>query len=158
MASEELPGDALHVSVPLKADVATSFRLFTEETDTWWKRGPRFRLAGSNHGTLHLEPFLHGRLFESFDRAGVTRVVRIGRVHVWEPPTRVAFEWRPIGCAPNEITQVEVTFAANGSDTDLTVKNTGWSALPAHRDLKALEAFWTELMRSLSELAPAQGV
>jgi uncharacterized protein YndB with AHSA1/START domain len=157
MTNDELPGDSVRVSALVQADVAASFRLFTEETDSWWKRGSRFRIAGSNHGTLHLEPHLSGRLFESFDTGGVTRVVRTGRVRIWEPPTRLAFEWRAVQCAPDEVTEVEVTFEPSATATRVTLTHRGWSTLrpehPARRDLGPMDVFWGELMSSLSELA-----
>jgi uncharacterized protein YndB with AHSA1/START domain len=149
--------DPLRVSVLVEAGVTETFRLFTEETDRWWKRGPRFRIAGELPGTLHLEPFLHGRLFESFDRGGVQRVVRIGRLRSWDPPNAFAFEWRAPHCASNELTDVTVTFESHGVDTLVQVAHRGWSALPAdhpaRRELGSLQNFWTTLLRGLAELA-----
>jgi uncharacterized protein YndB with AHSA1/START domain len=150
--------DPVRVSVLVEADVRATFRRFTEETDTWWKRGARYRIAGANPGSLHLEPFLHGRLFESFDRGGVRKVVRIGRLHTWDPPHLIAFEWRAPQCAANELTDVEVAFEPRGADTLVTVTHRGWSALapdhPARRELGSPREFWTELLRGLVELAP----
>jgi uncharacterized protein YndB with AHSA1/START domain len=149
--------DFVRVLLLAKADVAATFRLFTEQTDSWWKRGPRFRIAGDKPGVLHLEPFLNGRLFESFDNAGVMRVVRIGRIHTWEPPKRIAFAWRAVQCAPHEVTDVEVTFEPSGTDTLVTITNRGWNALgPDHlarRSLEPLSVFWDELLSGLGELA-----
>lgn len=157
MTNDEPHDDPVRVSVFVPADVAATFRLFTEETDSWWKRGSRFRIAGANHGTLHLEPRSSGRLFESFDSGGVTRVVRTGRVRTWEPPTRLTFEWRAVLCAPDEVTHVEVTFEPSATATRVTLTHRGWSALapdhPARRALGPINVFWGELMTSLSELA-----
>lgn len=149
--------ESVRVSVLVRAGVTETFRLFTAATDTWWKRGPRYRIAGSNHGALHLEPFLHGRLFESFDAAGVTRVVRMGRVQVWEPPRRIVIEWRAVRCAPSELTEVEVTFEPEGASTRVTLTHRGWNALPvehaARRELDPIATFWGELLQSLAALA-----
>jgi uncharacterized protein YndB with AHSA1/START domain len=157
MTTGEIASDSVCVSMLIRADVAATFRLFTEKTDAWWKHGERFRIAGSNHGTLHLEPRLNGRLFESFDSGGVTRVVRTGRVRTWEPPTRVAFEWRAVHCSPSELTDVEVRFEPSARDTLVTLTNRGWNALgPEHtarHGLESIDAFWRELLDSLSELA-----
>ena len=155
--ADERSDDSVRVSVRVNADVATTFRLFTEKTDAWWKRGPRYRMAGSSHGTLHLEPFVKGRLFESFDVAGVTRVVRIGRVRTWEPPARLVFEWRAVHSAPDEVTEVEVTFAPNDDATRVTLTHRGWNELgaghPARQTLDPISAFWSELLGSLAALA-----
>lgn len=147
----------MRVSVLVESGVTETFRLFTEHTDAWWKRGPRFRVAGEHPGSLHLEPFLHGRLFESFDRGGVQRVVRIGRLRSWDPPHSFAFEWRAPHCASHELTDVTVTFEGHSGDTLVQVAHRGWSALPAdhpaRRELGSLQDFWTALLRSLAELA-----
>lgn len=149
--------EPVRVSVLVEAGVAETFRVFTEETDAWWKRGAPFRLAGELPGSLHLEPFLHGRLFEAFDRAGVRRVARIGRLRSWEPPHSLAFEWRAPHCASNELSDVEVTFEPRGGDTLVQVVIRGWNALaaehPALRELGSVRVFWTELLKGFAELA-----
>src|SRR4029453_10334200 len=40
-----------------------------------------------------------------------------GRVRVWEPPARLVFEWRAVNFAPEEKTEVEVTFEARTGGT-----------------------------------------
>lgn len=88
MTSARADEDCVRVEIQASADLQATFRTFTERTDTWWKRGPRFRVAGWAPGTLHLEPFVKGRLFEAFEHEAVMHVVRVGRVLVWEPPSR----------------------------------------------------------------------
>ena len=66
--------------------------------------------AGGNRGFIHLEPRPGGRLYESFETRGTTRVFETGTVTVWEPPSRLAFEWRAANFAPGERTLVEVEF------------------------------------------------
>ena len=131
-------------------DVVRAFRIFSEHTNAWWKRGPRFRTAGSARGTLNLEPFLHGRVFESFEYDGVTHVVRTGRVQVWEPPTRIVFDWRAPHCSADELSQVEVTFEASEHQARVTVTHRDWDALapdhPARANLGDPDAFWRELL------------
>jgi hypothetical protein len=151
------------VSLVVVADVSAAFRVFTEEMDAWWLRGPGFRVAGDpQHGMLCIEPRLNGRLFESFDSQGVTRVVRTGRVVEWQPPTRLAFDWRGADYARDELTRVEVTFEAMPAEqTRVTVAHRGFAALrpdhPARRGatpdafLRARAAFWQELLQSLRE-------
>jgi hypothetical protein len=87
-----------------------AFRVFTEEIDQWWRRGLRYCVAGGNRGFIHLEPRLGGRLYESFETGGTTRVFETGTVKVWQPPSRLIFEWRGVAFAPGEHTEVEVVF------------------------------------------------
>lgn len=46
------PTDSVVVTTVVPADAITTFALFTEDVDNWWKQGPRFRGAG---GTLRFE-------------------------------------------------------------------------------------------------------
>jgi hypothetical protein len=46
--------DLVTVSVTVSADPATAFALFTNETDLWWRTGPKFRIAGKQPGVLRL--------------------------------------------------------------------------------------------------------
>src|SRR5262245_26730134 len=141
---------SVRASVLVKAAVPAAFRVFTERTDAWWKRGPEFRVAGTQPGALHLEPFLHGRLFEAFDVEGVRRVVRTGRIQVWEPPHRLTLAWRAVGCTPNELSEVEVVFEPRAQETLVTLTNRD---LPKGREPEPLRRRWDELLRSFAELA-----
>lgn len=125
------PGDSVRVSVTVAADPATAFAIFTEETDLWWKRGVKYRVAGRRPGTLLFEKGLGGRLFEQFEKeAGRTEIVVSGRITVWEPPERFAFEWRAVNFTESDpSTEVEVTFAPVGSKTNVTLVHRGFTKL-----------------------------
>jgi uncharacterized protein YndB with AHSA1/START domain len=125
------PGDQAKVSVTVAVPPAAAFRVFTEEIDAWWRRGLRFRVAGSRRGIIRLEPGVGGRLLESFDGERGPRVVQTGEVTCWEPPSRLVLRWRNVNFAPTEVTTVEVTFVDRGAATDVTVLHRGWAALPA---------------------------
>ena len=128
-----MSGDQARVSVAVAVEPVAAFRVFTEEIDRWWRRGPKYRNAGSNSGLIHLEPRVGGRLFESFAVAGRESVVDVGRVKVWEPPTRLVFSWRNANFAPDEWTEVEIEFTPSGTGTLVVVTHRGWSALrPDH--------------------------
>ncbi len=149
-------GDRVRVSVQVTLDPSAAFRVFTEEIDRWWRRGPRFRASGTNRGILRLEPEVGGRLFESFDQHGKTVVVQTGTVVEWAPPRALAFEWRNVNFAPNEVTLVEVEFAANPRGTMVTVTHSGWAAirpdhparhgLPVNRFIRQRAMWWSDLM------------
>ena len=50
-----------------KRTPATAFALVTGETERWWRRGPKYRIAGRNPGIGKFEPDVGGRLIEAFD-------------------------------------------------------------------------------------------
>src|SRR5262249_26267722 len=85
--------DAVTVSIDVDLEPTLAFAVFTEELDTWWGRGPRFRFLAPYQGTLVLEPGVNGRLLHVAD-ATAGRVFVVGVVEVWEPPHRLALSWR----------------------------------------------------------------
>ena len=86
--SEETRVRAL-TTVPISPDEA--FVLFTEEVDTWWGRGPRFRAAiNGKEGVMRFEPGEGGRLLEVYDDAA-DETFELGRILVWEPGNRLVF-------------------------------------------------------------------
>lgn len=150
--------DQARVSVSIRVDQARAFRLFTEEIDLWWRRGLRYRVAGKRRGIIALEPRVGGRLFESFEVEGETRVVVSGQVTAWEPPARLVFEWRAVNFAPGERTLVEVVFEPEGESTRVTVTHSGWSkiradhparhGLPPGSFLRMIGMWWADLLTS----------
>jgi uncharacterized protein YndB with AHSA1/START domain len=156
------PGDQARASVLVKVEPAAAFHVFTEEIDRWWRRGPKYRVAGKRRGILCLEPGVGGRLYESFDTAGETRVVETGRVTAWEPPARIVFEWRAVNFAPtDDSTEVEVTFEARSGGTLVTVTHRGWSRIradhPARHGLdvapfiRMMGLWWGDLLGAMRE-------
>lgn len=153
-------------TVMIFVDVSPSdaFEVFTTEIDQWWRRGPAYRVAGREPGTLHLEPRLGGRIFEEYARG--TAVHEVGAITAWDPPHRLAFEWRSITFVPGETTFVDVRFLASGSGTRITLEHRGWAAIrgdhPVRHDQAAREflarlgMWWTGLLRSLGEHAAAR--
>lgn len=161
----ETAGDRARVSVLVRVPCDEAFRIFTEEIDQWWRRGPKFRVAGMRSGIIHLEPRVGGRLFESFETNAGERVVETGRVTVWEPPSRLCFDWRAANFAPHESTQVEVAFEPSPSGTLVTVTHRGWSKIradhPARHGLEVpafirmMGLWWGDLLTSLREQLPS---
>lgn len=155
-------GDQARVSVSVAVPPPLAFEIFTGEIDLWWRRGRKFRHAGTRRGLIRLEPQVGGRLFESFDGERGEHVIEVGRVRVWEPPQRLVFTWRNATFAPNEETEVEVEFKATTSGTLVTVTHRGWSALradhPARHGLQGAEfarmigLWWGEQMSSFGVL------
>jgi uncharacterized protein YndB with AHSA1/START domain len=164
--SAAAPGDQATVTVLVAVDRDVAFRIFTAEIDLWWRRGLKYRVAGTRRGIIRLEPGVGGRLFESFETDDGVRVVETGRVTSWEPPARVVFEWRAVNFAPAEKTEVEVLFQPSPSGTLVTVKHRGWSVIrsdhPARHGhdvpafLRMMGLWWGDLLTSLREHAASR--
>jgi uncharacterized protein YndB with AHSA1/START domain len=159
-------GDRVRASVLVRVPQKEAFALFTGHIDAWWKRGARFRHAGARSGLIHLEPQVGGRLFESFElsgSAGGERVVEVGRVLVWEPPSRLAFSWRNEAFTPQQTTTVEVSFEPAGAGTQVTVLHQGWDGIPADHPvrhgqdvrafLRTMGLWWGEQLSALRALS-----
>ena len=120
--------DTVTVSISVEVEPAAAFDVFTRELDAWWGRGPRFRFVAPYGGTLTLEPGVGGRLLHVVE-GGVSFVV--GRVEVWEPPTRLALTWRLTNFTPEQQTRVDVRFEPVPDGTRVSVTHSGWDAIPA---------------------------
>jgi uncharacterized protein YndB with AHSA1/START domain len=127
-------GDQAKVTVTVGVEPKDAFEIFTQEIDLWWRRGMRFRPVGRKVGVLHFESGVGGRLFEAYEVRGESRLIVVGTVTVWDPPSRLVFEWRNTNFAPGESTEVEVTFEPMGEGvTQVTLCHRGWSKLrPDH--------------------------
>lgn len=122
--------DSVSVTTLVAVDPATAFELFTDEVDSWWKRGPRFRPGIDRSGAMRFERGVGGRLLEVYDDA--TRdAFELGRVRVWEPSDRLVFEMGGRDFKPGEATEVEVRFEAVDTGTRVTVVHRGWDSVPA---------------------------
>jgi len=156
-----MSGDSARISVTVAVPPPLAFSIFTDEIDRWWRRGIKFRHAGRRSGFLRIEPGVGGRLFESIDTDGGPQVFEVGRVRVWEPPSRLNFTWRNANYAVHEQTEVDVEFAPSASGTLVTVTHRGLSALradhPARHGKQGAEfsrmtgLWWGEQMSSLRE-------
>jgi uncharacterized protein YndB with AHSA1/START domain len=154
-------GDQATASVVVAIDVADAFDVFTQEIDLWWRRGPRFRIAGHHPGVLQFEAGIGGRLFETFETESGAKVFEVGRVIAWEPPSRLLLEWRNANFAPNERTEIEVVFEPVDGGTRVTVQHRGWAALrddhPARHGLtgstfsRMMGVWWGDQLTALRE-------
>jgi uncharacterized protein YndB with AHSA1/START domain len=149
------PGDRARASVLVRVPPAEAFRLFTEELDQWWRRGPAYRLATEHPSRLSLEPRVGGRLLETLGERVETRAT----VTRWEPPRHLSLEWRAANFSAQERTFVEVEFEPRGKGTFVTVTHHGWSAIRPDHPVRHGEAaadfvgrmglWWGELLSAL---------
>jgi uncharacterized protein YndB with AHSA1/START domain len=155
--------DQARVSVLVRVAPELAFQIFTEEIDSWWRRGLKYRVAGTRQGSIHLEPGVGGRLYESVEAGADVRLHETGRVTAWDPPRRFVFEWRAINFDPADSTEVEVEFAPSPSGTRVTVTHRGWDHIRADHPvrhgqdpdafIRSMALWWGELMSSLRERA-----
>jgi hypothetical protein len=156
--------DRVRVSIRVEAKRDLAFAVFTDEIDTWWRHGKRYRIGESS--VMRLEPGVGGRLIETVKRKTGEHEYEMGRVIAWEPPGRLVIEWRAVNFRVSDpSTHVEVTFERaighSGEGTLVTLEHRGWSGIRAdHPVLHGEEAkafiarmgrWWGDLGASLRE-------
>ena len=57
-------------------------------------------------------------------------VFEIGRIRVWERPSRLVFRWRQASFELQQTTKVHVHFEPVGGETRVTVEHFGWDTIP----------------------------
>lgn len=154
-------GDSAAASVFVAVPPATAFDVFTKEIDLWWRHGRKYRNAHKWPGKMTFECELGGRLFETIEMKSGTRTLVVGKVVTWDPPRRLALEWRNVNFAPHEQTLVDVTFTPSGEGTMVRVEHHGWASIrddhPARHGqigaafLRTNGMWWGSLLTSLRE-------
>jgi uncharacterized protein YndB with AHSA1/START domain len=120
-------GSRVLVAIRVPATPERAFTAFTDEIGQWWRPNDLFSFTVGLTGTLAFEPGPGGRLVETYDD-GTTFTV--GEVVAWEPPDRLALTWRTATFAPDQVTELEVTFTAVDDETRVVVEHVGWDRIP----------------------------
>jgi uncharacterized protein YndB with AHSA1/START domain len=116
---------------PLELDFIVScpperaFELWAERTSLWWPHG--HSVSGEPGLTVTFEPQPGGRIYE---RTPGGAEHDWGEVLVWEPPHRLAYLWH-LRFDRADATEVEVSFAAAGRGTAVSIVHRGWERLGA---------------------------
>lgn len=97
-------------SVEVDADPETAFRIFTEEVDLWWVRGPINFYDASRLAELRMEPGQGGRVVEVYGNGDL--YVR-QRITVWEPGSRLMLRSADM--------EVDIRFASTEKGTRVDV-------------------------------------
>ena len=108
-------------AVTVERPVEDAFRVFTEGLGAWWPVATH-SIAKDAVETVVMESCAGGRLYE---RTADGAENDWGRMLVWEPPRRVAFEWHITGTP----TEVEVRFTAEGDRTRVDLEHRGFERL-----------------------------
>jgi uncharacterized glyoxalase superfamily protein PhnB len=97
--------DSVTASVEVAVDPETAFRIFTEEIDAWWVRGPVNFYNAARAVGKRIEPGVGGRYLEIYDDAAGD-ALEIGRITVWEPGRRLGYR------SSLDDTEVDIRFEA----------------------------------------------
>lgn len=153
---------SVSVAITLAVPPDEAFRLFTEEVDQWWQRGPKFRFRPRAQGRMCFEPGEGGRLIEIYDEEA-RDIYEIGRILVWEPGVRLVFEWRGPNFSKGEVTEVDIRFRAHAEGTRIVLEHRGWEVLPSDHPARHSLAntpflgiragWWQEQLTALRNLA-----
>lgn len=124
--------DASRVLVALRVRVPAerAFAAFTDRIADWWQPNGIFQFTPGQVGTMVFEPGPRGRLLE---RYGDGTEFVIGQVRAWEPPRHLVLGWRHATFAPDQDTELHITFDEISGDpiqTRVTVEHFGWDRLP----------------------------
>lgn len=125
--------DRVRVTAVIPGSPERVFRLFTEDVDRWWRRGPRFRF-GRRDGTLRFEGGVGGRLVEDFGPEEPP--FEVGVVEAWEPGVLLRFGYRARSFAPGESTWVQVSFEAHPGGTRVVLVHGGWDGFAAEHPVR----------------------
>jgi uncharacterized protein YndB with AHSA1/START domain len=116
---------------PLRLDFTVAcppehaFEIWARRTSLWWPHG--HSVSGEPGLTVAFEPRPGGRIFE---RTPGGAEHDWGEVLEWEPPHRLAYLWH-LRFDRADATEVEVTFAAAGDGTAVSIVHRGWERLGA---------------------------
>jgi uncharacterized protein YndB with AHSA1/START domain len=113
----------VRAEVTVNASPEEAFTLFTEHVDAWWRRGERY--GGTDVVGHRFDAGVGGGFFEVL----ADREHELGRITIWEPPHRLAFSWRQGNWAPDETTEVEITFTASASGTTVALRHHGFERI-----------------------------
>jgi len=132
-------------TVEVGVDPDTAFRVFTEEIDDWYGRGPYSWNDPGRAVGIRFEPGVGGRLVEIWD-AETGDGYEMGRIVAWEPGRRVAWTFRNVHLRA-EGTEVDVRFEPSAVGTRVTLEHRGLEVLPPEE----LEATRRRAWRSFME-------
>ena len=133
-------------TVEVDVDPATAFRMFTEEIDDWYERGPYSFNDPERAVAIRLEG---GRLLELYAEG---EPYEMGRVTVWEPGERLVFLYRNVHL-PLEGTEVEVRFEPKAPGTRVTLEHRGLERLPADEYATWERRAWLRFMQTFEDYA-----
>ncbi len=139
----------INKSVVLPCDAARAFVLFTDKIDGWWPESHR----PLNDASSRVQLLESGRFC---DLAADGQAVELGRVRVWEPPSRLVLDFY-LGTGPARPTEVVVTFKPEGAGTRVVVehRSTASSEEAWQKVMAIFDGSWTKVLAALGQAAQA---
>lgn len=115
--------------VVVPCDAATAFKIFAQQTSSWWPLEHHSVTAGQ-HGkpakSVTIEPAVGGKIFETTPEG---QELQWGSVIAYEPGKVLRFLWHIMEPVENA-TEVEVTFKENDSkETEVVLEHRNWHKL-----------------------------
>ena len=140
-------------SIFVSATPERAFKIFTSGIGQWWPKSHHIGKCDLDRPVI--EPFAGGRWYE-LDVGGSE--CNIGRVLVWDPPSRLMLAWQLTPewkFDPDLVTEVEVTFTPEGDGTRVNLEHRhlermGERAEAAREQIDAPEG-WGLLLQLYSE-------
>jgi uncharacterized protein YndB with AHSA1/START domain len=152
--------EPIRAAVEVAAPPERAFELFTEGMDAWWPR--EFSWSQDVLDEIGMEPREGGFLYE---RGPHGFRCDWGRITAWDPPQRLRFTWqiaadRSPQPNPDKASEVEVTFAAAGGGTRVSVEHGAWErhgdAAEEYRDGFEQAGAWPHALERFAAAANAE--
>jgi len=112
------------MSLDLACSADHAFAVWASGIDTWWP--PDHTATGRPDLVIVLEEGVGGRIYE---RTPDGTEHEWGEVTVWEPPTRLVYQWH-LRQDRSDATEVEIRFVARGATAcRVEIEHRGWERL-----------------------------
>jgi uncharacterized protein YndB with AHSA1/START domain len=131
--------DVVAKSIVVAVPPEQAFRTFTEEIATWWPFATH-----SIHGEAAERVVWGDESGQVVELSREGKQAVWGELLVWEPPHRFAMKWHP-GRAPEESTELEVRFSAEGEGTRVDLEHRGFEKRPPEAR-KSYDTGWDEVL------------
>jgi uncharacterized protein YndB with AHSA1/START domain len=118
--------EPVHKSLVVDCGLERAFEVFTREIGSWWPLG-KYSIGSHRITEVVFEEQAGGRVFERHADGGEGEW---GRLLEWNPPHAFVMTWYP-GGGPEDATELEVRFAAEGAGTRVDLIHRGWERLGA---------------------------
>jgi uncharacterized protein YndB with AHSA1/START domain len=126
MSSAHTAVEPVHKTLVVACGPERAFEVFTREIASWWPLG-KHSIGGEKITEVVFEEHPGGRIFERHSDGGEGEW---GRLLEWDPPHAFVMTWYP-GGVPEDATELEVRFAAEGDGARVDLIHRGWERLGA---------------------------
>lgn len=120
--------EPIRKTIEVPCDRATAFRIFVENTATWWPLANNSisAMSGAAAKSVTIEPHIGGRVYEI---AHDDTKHEWGSVRDYQPDSEITIDWH-VNLPPEEATQVHAVFTQLDSGrTRVDLTHTNWQIL-----------------------------